>query len=178
MLEATCSKMLRGFYEGEPLHRVWNDFKAGVKRMNYTAAVAKLTVLANLNQGPWQSADNLEIKREAVEHFLDQKLEDPEWVSQMSEEIAFDRGLPANASLDDVCFCMEAFMEARTFQVGGQRLKHKGFFAMTDCLEALDPEWTLIAEVLEWLYPAGSTAPERDAAAAEEDGDPEEARLC
>ena len=68
---------VRGFHDTDPAHRHDNDAMLAIKRAGLFPALAKLTMLANVNRGPWLGGGFMEQKSEAMAMHLEAMWRDP-----------------------------------------------------------------------------------------------------
>jgi hypothetical protein len=97
---------VRGFHDTDPAHRHDNDAMLAIKRAGLFPAMAKLTMLANVNRGPWLGGGFMEQKSEGMAMHLEAMWRDPNEMASHLEGIAFDHGVEPEASeLQDLREC-------------------------------------------------------------------------
>jgi len=118
---------IRGVIEGEPLHRVWNDVKIALKRAGVWTKVPKLTLIANLNSGPFKNKEWLRLKSEGYMIFLNRLQKDPEFLDSNYDNLCFDRNLDSRLHHEtDELLQMNCWKEHTTAAKVGKEIKHKG----------------------------------------------------
>jgi hypothetical protein len=85
--------------------------------------MAKLTTIANVNCGYFGNDENISQKAEVLEEFLRDKFKDPEWVSDMQDNVEYDSGTPFDVSdaHEAAQALLDAWSDANTFTHRGQK---------------------------------------------------------
>ena len=83
---------LRGLTYTDPLHREWNDAHDGVRHAGMAATIAKVTLIANVNHGPWMGQDWLQKKAGAFALFAQACTAEDDFFKVRQHLFEFDRG--------------------------------------------------------------------------------------
>lgn len=132
----------------DPSHRCWNDCQLSLKDSQTWGAVQLMTIVLNLDSGPWRDARWYQQAREAVEAYL--KTATPEtcpiWQMMFSRVVA-DRGEQVLMGAADYERDLFANL-GEAWSLMSQKVGMARWFGWTDAMESYLPRWHMRLLVL------------------------------
>jgi hypothetical protein len=143
---------------GDPYHRIWNDVRGAARQSRGAAwrTMLEMTLVFNLNTGPFGSGAWAATKRQLQQRFLEQEGPGSPVFGQFASSIAKDRGEPDPVSDGDYARLWAAVGSLATFAKQGPLVKLMRWFSFFESARFYRPELSAIKMLLEYGQGSGA----------------------
>eukprot|EP00438_Fugacium_kawagutii_P020973 Skav206113 [mRNA] locus=scaffold3261:44575:49089:+ [translate_table: standard] len=135
----------------DPFHRAWNDLKLALKRSvgKGWRTVLELTLVCNMNYGPFGSGTWFFKKKSKLQDFLfTQSVTGQAW-GQMQPWIAQERRVPEPSNLEEASSMFESLSSLNSFCQKGPLIKLMRWFSFFESMAFYEGEFYAIKLILE-----------------------------
>ena len=135
----------------DPNHRTWNDIKAACKKSAaYTwRTMMELTLVFNLNYGPFGSKQWGDTKREMQKSFLERNSAESPHFRKYASRIAAERGLADPITDDQYKSVFEQLRSLESFDLRGPLVKMMRWFSFFESCNFFKPDLHALKMILE-----------------------------
>ena len=120
----------------DPFHRAWNDLKLALKKVHWGAwrVILEMTLVANLNYGPFGSSGWFFKKRAKLEDFLATNDSNCEAWQKYQHLICQERRIPEPANFFDAQDMFQSLTNLETFNTKGPLIKLMRWFSFFESM--------------------------------------------